>query len=122
MGNYYKTEHGIGMINWGRVGRPDPTFTVIDSMNNVMANLYWEDDWVSYRSYADSLPLISNRPTITCSETGGIITLTASLANSYLWSTGETTQSITVSGLGTYMVWEPHGVGFLDHNRLFSPI
>jgi gliding motility-associated-like protein len=41
-------------------------------------------------------------PTTFCS--GGSVTLTASSAASYLWSTGETTQSITVSASGNYSV------------------
>ncbi len=41
-------------------------------------------------------------PTTFCS--GGSVTLTASAGDSYLWSSGETTQSITVSGSGSYTV------------------
>lgn len=35
---------------------------------------------------------------------GGFVTLTSSQANSYLWSSGATTQAITVSNSGTYYV------------------
>jgi hypothetical protein len=41
-------------------------------------------------------------PTTFCA--GGSVTLTASSASSYLWSTGETTQSITVGNAGSYTV------------------
>jgi hypothetical protein len=41
-------------------------------------------------------------PTTFCQ--GGSVTLTASAASSYLWSTGATTQSITVSAAGNYTV------------------
>jgi hypothetical protein len=41
-------------------------------------------------------------PTTFCS--GGSVTLTASNAASYFWSTGETTQSINVGGSGSYSV------------------
>jgi sugar lactone lactonase YvrE len=41
-------------------------------------------------------------PTTFCA--GGSVTLTASSASSYLWSTGATTQSITVSASGNYSV------------------
>lgn len=52
---------------------------------------------------------ITPRPTITASGaialcTGGSVTLTASAADSYLWSTGATTQSITVSDADAYFV------------------
>ncbi|MBC8046216.1 MAG: T9SS type A sorting domain-containing protein [Fimbriimonadaceae bacterium] len=41
-------------------------------------------------------------PTTFCA--GGSVTLTAATASSYLWSTGATTQSITVGDAGTYSV------------------
>src|SRR2546423_6025477 len=41
-------------------------------------------------------------PTTFC--TGGSVTLTASSASSYLWSSGATTQSITVNASGSYSV------------------
>lgn len=41
-------------------------------------------------------------PTTFCE--GGSVTLSSSFAASYLWSTGETTQAITVSTTGTYVV------------------
>jgi hypothetical protein len=53
-------------------------------------------------------------PTITASGplsfcTGGFVTLTASSASSYLWSTGATTQSITVNTAGNYSVQVSNG-------------
>jgi hypothetical protein len=52
---------------------------------------------------------LSSKPTIESSGpttfcVGGNVTLTASDANAYLWSTGETTKSITVGTAGTYSV------------------
>ncbi|MBP1225941.1 T9SS sorting signal type C domain-containing protein [Flavobacterium sp. 1355] len=49
------------------------------------------------------------KPTITASGStslcaGGSVILTSSIQDSYLWSTGETTRSITVSTAGTYTV------------------
>ena len=49
-----------------------------------------------------SSPLTISGPTSTCS--GSPITLTASGASSYLWSTGASTASISVSAGGTYTV------------------
>lgn len=42
---------------------------------------------------------------------GGSVTLTSSAASTYLWSTGETTQSITVSASGSYTVTVGNGSG-----------
>jgi gliding motility-associated-like protein len=65
--------------------------------------------WIAIRDmgvYTLSSPAI---PTITVSGPlticqGSSVTLTASTAYTYLWSTGETTQSITVNSAGTYSV------------------
>jgi large repetitive protein len=46
--------------------------------------------------------ITADGPTVLCQ--GDQVTLTASVADSYLWSTGATTQSITVSTAGTYTV------------------
>lgn len=46
--------------------------------------------------------ITANGPTTFCS--GGNVVLTASAGNSYLWSNGATTQSITVSTTGNYSV------------------
>lgn len=52
---------------------------------------------------AVSVPTISaSGPTSIC--TGGNVILTSSLASSYLWNTGATTQSITVTAAGNYSV------------------
>jgi hypothetical protein len=48
-------------------------------------------------------------PTTICQ--GNTVTLTANLANSYLWSNGATTQSITVSTTGNYSVTVTNGDG-----------
>jgi gliding motility-associated-like protein len=48
-------------------------------------------------------------PTTFCA--GGSVTLTAPLSASYLWSTTETTQSITVSSSGSYTVRVTDGAG-----------
>jgi hypothetical protein len=54
----------------------------------------------------DNTPMISMEGDLTQCQ-GGTITLTATEADSYLWSTGETTQSIDVSGTDVYTVTVP---------------
>jgi hypothetical protein len=58
-------------------------------------------------------------PTITASGStticlGNTVTLTSSTGTSYLWSTGETTQSITVSTSGSYSVQVTNAAGCLS--------
>ncbi len=59
---------------------------------------------------APATPMITpGGPTTFCA--GGSVTLTSSAATSYLWSTGETTQSISVSTGGSYTVTVGNGSG-----------
>jgi hypothetical protein len=58
---------------------------------------------------AVTVNIAPNTPTITAGSattfcTGGSVTLTASAGSAYLWSTNETTQSISVSAGGSYSV------------------
>jgi len=53
--------------------------------------------------------IIAGGPTTFCQ--GGSVTLTSSAAASYLWSTGATTQSITVSASGNFTVTVTDGSG-----------
>lgn len=54
----------------------------------------------------DNTPMISMEGDLTQCQ-GGTITLTSTEADSYMWSTGETTQSIEVSGTDIYSVTVP---------------
>lgn len=64
---------------------------------------YKTSNSVTVTVYENPEPVISaDGPTEFCD--GGSVTLTSSAAASYLWSTGETTQSITVDGTGCYTV------------------
>jgi hypothetical protein len=69
-------------------------------------------DTVSKVITIDPLPVATITPngaTTFCQ--GNSVTLTANLANSYLWNNGATTQSITVSTAGTYFVTITNGNG-----------
>lgn len=58
---------------------------------------------VTVSSSASPAPTISNSGGTSLCQ-GDMVTLTASTADSYMWSTGATTQSITVNASGTYTV------------------
>ena len=57
----------------------------------------------------DAAAITADGPTTFCG--GGSVTLTANAAQSYLWSNGATTQSITVSDSGAYSVQETFAEG-----------
>ncbi|MBK6400263.1 MAG: proprotein convertase P-domain-containing protein [Bacteroidia bacterium] len=75
---------------------PENNFLESDENNN----------WVAVPitlTQQNSAPTITAAgPTLICA--GGSVTLNSSVASNYLWSTGETTQSITVSAPGSYTV------------------
>ncbi len=81
----------------------------LTNVRGVRINTTSSPSWIAIREmgvYTVSTPAI---PTITASGPltfcqGQSVTLTSSAAYSYLWSTGETTQSITVSSSNTYSV------------------
>ncbi len=66
-------------------------------------------DDVLLSGFDSALSITPQGPTTFCS--GGSVTLNSSYANHYLWSTGATTQSITVSSSGNYTVTGTSGNG-----------
>jgi len=120
MGNFQTLNNGDRILGYGFIYRPYPSFVHIDNIDNIKAELFFEDSVVSYRAKMANLPFI-NSPSISCSDNGNnTATLTAPNSHSeYLWSTGETTQSILVSDTGTYQVWVNHGIGMLGSEPLF---
>lgn len=68
------------------------------------------NNWVAVPitlSMQSSTPLITSGSQFLCA--GGSVVLTASIAPSYQWSTGDTSRSITVTSPGTYYVTTPCG-------------
>jgi len=115
-GNHHINSDSFHLINWGNTHRPDPTFTLVNESKNIVSNLYLADSFSSYRSYAQNFEF--DRPVITCNQSNKI-TLTAPSSNNYFWSTGETSQSITINSTGEYMVWTEKGIGFVG-SELFE--
>ncbi len=85
-------------FNCSNVGTNTVTLTVTDIHGNsasATAN-------VMVNGGGSPATVTASGPTTFCS--GGSVTLSASAGSSYLWSTGETTQSINVSTSGSYTV------------------
>ena len=98
-GMYIDIPPGICNGNYFIVVEIDPNnfFLEEDETNNVMVVPF------TLTKQAGTVPAITaSGSTALCP--GESVTLTSSLAPSYLWSNGATTQSITVSQLGTYTV------------------
>lgn len=112
MGSYRHLSNDYKMLGWGFSNRPAPTATLVDDQDAILSEFYFDDSVMVYRMMFDfnvTLP----RPEITCVNTANGLGLTIDPASSYLWSTGETTQTITVTTPGIYQVWVPYGEGFI---------
>lgn len=115
MGSHQTTADRRHLINYGLNYRPDPSFVLINDDKSRIAELFFPDSFMSYRSSLYSLPLgNAQRPNLSCAQNGTTVTLSAPTGYAqYAWSTGETTNSITVQAAGTYQVWVSHGAGML---------
>lgn len=89
-------------------------YNVLATGGNACAGSLVELSTVTVNPLPAQPVITASGPTTFCE--GGSVDLTASLADEYLWSTGETSQTITVSTAGTYTVM------ISDVNTCASPI
>ncbi|MEL6659414.1 MAG: aryl-sulfate sulfotransferase [Bacteroidota bacterium] len=114
MGNAQWLNDDLVLIGWGYVYRPEPTFTMVNRAGDVVASLNFEDEYMTYRLQAAELPFALPRPYLEHTVGTESVEIRAPEGyEEYIWSTGETTSSITVTENGTYQVWVPHGVGMV---------
>jgi len=102
---YSWTSSPAGFTSAAQTVVVSPTVTTVYqvSINNGSCGVYGVASFTVTVNPAPTTPTISaSGPTTFC--TGGSVTLTSSAANSYLWSTGATTQSISVNTSGSYSV------------------
>ncbi len=81
------------------------TFNSLDGISNAFDGVYVDDVIVR----KNTPPVTISGPSEFCE--GSTVTLTSSLASGNVWTTGATTQSITVSSPGIYSVTATEGVG-----------
>lgn len=114
MGNAQWLNDSLILIGWGYVFRPDPTFSLVNRAGDLLAGFYLEDRYMTYRVQAAELPFALPRPALSFEPISGGVEISAPAGYSeYVWSTGDTTMSITVTDNGVYQVWVPHGVGMV---------
>ncbi|MBI2274299.1 MAG: HYR domain-containing protein, partial [Bacteroidetes bacterium] len=85
------------------IGTTTQTYTVTDAAGNTVSCSFT----VTVTCVPPVATISADGPTTFCA--GGSVTLTASAGNSYLWSNGATTQTITVSTAGSYSVTVSNG-------------
>ncbi|MFT7611328.1 MAG: hypothetical protein ACI9J3_000271 [Parvicellaceae bacterium] len=111
LGSNYRLD-GSKVINYGMLYRPEPSFVVVDSLNQVQATAYFPDSVMNYRVQPFHPGFEFDRPTVTCLDSAGTTFLVAEPGHSvYLWSSGENTQIIEPLVDSVYQVWVPQGFG-----------
>jgi len=119
-GNHQVTDNHNHLINYGFERRPYPTMDFIDNNCKKISQIFFADSVKSYRSYIYKLPFTLPRPKIIGNNYKDSIVLTApSGYQRYLWSTGGTSESITVKKAGVYQVWVNYGIGMLGSKPFF---
>ncbi|NLD71800.1 MAG: DUF11 domain-containing protein, partial [Chloroflexi bacterium] len=94
---------------YGAAGSYDVTLTVTDSQSPPVVDSQTYSVTVNANPTAGITPA---SPVLTCKDPS--VVLTASGAGTYRWSTGATTQSITVNTAGTYTVTVTNAAGCTD--------
>jgi hypothetical protein len=114
-GNVQRISNNRTMIDFGKLLDNNICFTLVDSANNKLSELFFADSSISYRSFFyPQLPWNLNRPQINCFSLGSSFYLEpVGTFSDYLWSNGETTSSIEVTDTGTYYLFVPYGEGFI---------
>lgn len=115
MGSYRYVDPNHRLVCWGggynySVGKSIQEF---DEFWNETMSLDLEDGLVSYRALKATIPWEINRPEIDCDGINSTLS-GPSGASSYLWSTGDSTQSITITSAGIYQLWTNIGDGFIS--------
>ena len=113
MGSYRILDDGREILGYGLVQRPFPSSVIIDANDVILAEYYFRDSVVSYRTLLEDITP-PQRPEITCHFTGAGWELSlTTMHNDYAWSTGETTPTIELMQAGTYQVWVDQGMGMI---------
>lgn len=121
MGNFRTLNNQEKIIGFGsNLNSTNPNFLHLDASDNIKTELFFEDSIISYRALIADLPFTLPSPIIDCSGGNGTIILTAEFGyDDYIWSTGDSTQSIIVSDTGTYQVWVNYGIGMLGSDPIY---
>ena len=132
MGSHQITSDLNHMVNFGTSRRPYPSVDFVDNVGNKITEITFPDSILSYRTYISKLPFSFPRPVISCKLITDSIILSAPTGyQSYMWSSGEASDHITVIDTGgVYQVWVKYGFGMLgslpfyvnDTNNICIPL
>lgn len=119
LGNYQRSGN-YQLINYGFVFRPNPSIVLLDSKENIAAQIYFSDSIKSYRSYFYDAGKYIRRPKVYAEILNDKIRLTVEPGfEKYRWSTGDTTASILIDKAGVFQVWVNYGIGMAGSKPVF---
>jgi len=108
LGSMQRLPNDNNLICWGfSIPEFDNDIEEVDAAGNTVWELEWPELYCTYRAYKFEpiWDMDALRPTIACDTANGSTVLTASGGfDHYLWSTGDTTPSITTTLAGSYYV------------------
>jgi len=118
MGNAQLLEDGHVAISWGGFLNESHPANVseYDENNNLVMELDFPYNYITYRVDKSPLPFEVERPTITCDNVNQTLSAPAGY-DTYEWSTGDTTATISINQTGEYYVWVNKGIGFLRSRK-----
>lgn len=108
LGSMQRLPNENNLICWGfSIPEFDNDIEEVDAAGNTVWELEWPELYCTYRAYKFEpiWDMEALRPIITCDTAHGNTVLAASGGfDHYLWSTGDTTQSIVITQTGSYYV------------------
>ena len=113
MGNVQRLGNANTVIGWGGLRNANVALSCVKPNGVTVLHVSFPDTSITYRAFNyPTLPWKLNRPVISCITSGSNHFLDAGAGHgSYLWSTGDTTQTIQILAPGEYQVFVPYGNG-----------
>ncbi len=120
VGSHQALDNGNHLVDFGTIPDGYPWFVLVKPDKSVAMEISYDGSYTSYRAFNyGSLPWILNQPLVDCYSSGDDYFLEAEPGHSqYLWSTGDTTQSIRITGTGEYWVYVPYGEGNISSRHI----
>jgi len=110
-GNVQRLANGNTLVDYGSVNNENLVFNVINPSGSKVFEIAFQDTLGSYRSFNYfELPFWLHRPVLTCFSSQGKYYLDAGAGHGkYIWSNGDTTQTVQVQSNDTLSVYVPVG-------------
>jgi hypothetical protein len=120
LGNHQVLSNGNHLIDFGATPDGLPWLVLVKPDKSLVMEISYAGSYTSYRAFNyDSLPWALTQPLIDCYKEGNDYFLEAEPGHSqYLWSTGDTSQTIQVTASGEYWVYVPYGEGNISTRHI----